>query len=101
MDILVADGHTDRIRAWRILIALPLLVYLYFDPSFLTLLGVVGGILSGLMAMLVCLLNIRLHTTKQKLHIIRVIPNDQIRSRIVFIVCGIGVLYHLLATIRG
>lgn len=98
-EIFVGDGHTTRIRARRALVALPFLIYLYFDPSFITLLGVVGGLLSGLMAMLVCLMNIRLHTTKQKLHIIRVLPNDQMRSRIVFVVCGVGVLYHILTII--
>ncbi len=98
MDILVSDGHTNRIRAWRALISLPILIYLYFNLSFLTLLGVVGGILSGISAMLVCLLNIRLHTTKQKLHIMRVLENDQIRSRVVFVTCGVGVLYHIVTT---
>jgi len=95
LDIFVSDAHTTRIRGRWILTLLPVLIYLYFDPDFISLLGNVGGILSGLLAMLVCLLNIRLHTTKQKVHTISMLPYDHIWSWIVFCVCGLGVLYTI------
>jgi amino acid permease len=101
LDIFVSDAHTSRINGRWILTLLPLLIYLYFDLDFITLLGNVGGILSGLLAMLVCLLNIRLHTTKQKVHTISMLPYDQVWSWVVFCICGIGVLYTIFHLFVG
>jgi hypothetical protein len=96
LDMFVSDGHTSRIRGRWILILLPFLLYLYIDIDVVSLLGSVGGILTGLLAMFVCLLNIHLHTTKQKVHIVRMLPYDQALSWCVFVACGVEVLYNLI-----
>lgn len=94
-EIFSRDQKIPPLLSWQIITLLPLLFYLYFDPSIIKILSSTWGILGWLLIILVSIMNIRLHSTKQKVKIISMISYDQVRSRLLFLISGIGVLYHI------
>ncbi len=99
-EIFSRDQKMPILLSRRTITVLPFLIYLYFDPSIIKVLSVTWWLLWGTLTILVALMNIRLHSTKEKVKIIPMISYDQIRSRILIVVCGVGVLYNIFALYR-
>lgn len=95
-EIYKRDWHINSLLSWILLVLLPFIIILYFDINLIELLGITGSLLWGLLFIFVCLLNIYLHRTKQKIKIIPMIKYDIIRSRILCVLCGVWVLYQVL-----
>lgn len=96
-EIFSRDQKIPVLLSRRTITVLPLLLYLYFDPNIIKTLSIAWWLLWGTLTILVALMNIRLHSTAQKVKIIPMIAYDQLRSRVLIIVCGVGVLYNIFA----
>jgi amino acid permease len=82
----------------RVCVALlPFIIILYFNISLLQLLSVAGSLLGWLLFILVCLLNIYLHRSSQKVKVVSLIENDQFWSRCILVLCALWVLYQILS----
>ncbi len=95
--ILVKDMWMEKVLSWRTVCILPFLIFLYFDPTLLNIISIWGSLLAWILFILVAILNIYLHNTKQKIKIIPMIKNDQFRSRVMIGVCLLGVIYQILS----
>ena len=95
-EIYKRDWQINRLLRWILIVICPFLIILYFDINLIELLWIAGSLLWWLLFIFVCLLNIYLHRTNQKIKIIPMIENDIMRSRILCILCGIWVLYQIL-----
>lgn len=96
-EILHRDQKLSGLLSWATITMLPFLVYLYFDPNIIQVLSIAGWILGWLLTIIVAMMNIRLHSTAQKVKIISMIDHDKIRSRVLIVICGVGVLYNIFA----
>lgn len=94
-EIFSRDQKIPALLSWEIITLFPILFYLYFEPSIIKIISSTWGILGWLLIVIVSIMNIRLHSTKQKVKIIPMISHDQIRSRLLFLIAGVGVLYHI------
>jgi amino acid permease len=94
--IFIQDWKLQPLMARCIITIFPCLIYLYFDPSIMQVLGISGSLLGGILFILVALMNIRLHSTQQKVDIINMLDNDLVLSYILLILCGIWVLYQII-----
>lgn len=96
-EILYHDEKLSKVLSWVTIIILPLLIYLYFDPTIVKVLWIAGSFLWWLLTIMVAFLNIHLHRTKQKVKIIPMIQYDQIWSRVLVVVCWAWVLYQIVS----
>jgi amino acid permease len=94
--ILTQDWKLQPLMSRCLITIFPCLIYLYFDPSIMQVLGITGSLLGGILFILVALMNIRLHSTQQKVEIISMVDNDLVLSYILLVLCGIWVLYQII-----
>ncbi len=96
-EIFPRDGKFNTTITWISIALLPFIFILYFDVTLLELLSVTGSLLGWLLFILVCLLNIYLHRSNQKVKIVSLIDHDQFWSRVILVVCSLWVLYQILS----
>ncbi len=96
-EVFTRDIKRNKTITWSFVTLLPFIFILYFDIGIVELLWAAGSMLGWILFILACLLNIYLHHTQQKVRIIPLIKNDQLRSWILCVLCSIGVLYQILA----
>lgn len=96
-EVFSRDIKMSPLGTWIFITLLPFIFILYFTIWLIDLLWVAGSLLWGMLFILVCLLNIYLHTSKQKITIIPMIRYDYIRSWILCVLCSLWVLYQILS----
>jgi len=95
-EIYKRDWKLNTMMSRILLVMVPFIIILYFNIQLGELLSITWSLLWWSLFMFVCLLNIYLHNTKQKIKIIPMIQYDITRSRILLIVCSIWILYQIL-----
>ncbi len=96
-EIFMRDLNISKLATRMVVTIVPFLIILYIDIGLLDLLWTAWSLLGWLLFFLVCLLNIYLHRTQQKVRIIPMIWSDQIWSWILAILCAIWILYQILS----
>lgn len=96
-EVFTRDVWFSRLWSWTTITLLPFVIILYFDIWLVSLLWIAWSLLWWLLFILVCLLNIYLHTSHEKITIIPMLKHDYIWSRILLILCSLWVLYQILS----
>lgn len=96
-EVFSRDVSMSPLATWMTVTLLPFIIILYFDIGLVSLLGIAWSLLGWLLFILVCLLNIYLHTSHEKVTIIPMIKYDYIWSWILLILCSLWVLYQILS----
>lgn len=95
-EIFIRDLWYSKLKTRIITTMIPFLIILYLDVGLVELLWTAWSLLWWILFFFVCLLNIYLHRTQQKVRIIPMISYDQTWSLILALVCAIGILYQVL-----
>lgn len=96
-EVFSRDISLSPLASRIVVTLLPFIIILYFDIWIVSLLGIAWSLLGWILFILVCLLNIYLHTSQQKVTIIPMIKFDYMWSRILCVLCSLWVLYQILS----
>lgn len=98
--IIIKDFWAQKSMA-RTLVALsPFIAFLYFNPNIIDILWIAWGIIWSLLTIFIVFINIRLHRSGQKIKIVSMVEYDQVRSKILIVICIIGIVAQLLSLLR-
>lgn len=90
------DINIASIDSYLLVMLVPFLLYLYFTPDILNMVGIIWWFIWSSLIILLLLINIRLHKTGQKVKIMSMIDHDEKRSRALIVLCIIGIIWQTI-----
>lgn len=95
METLKKDFHVPWLMAWSMVALGPLLLYLYIQSDFVSIIGLSGAIFTGITCLLVGVMNLILHKKSRGTKETQILPYNKLFSYLVIVVFAIGILYEI------